>query len=114
MASARIFVRVAGLSGALAVSAGAYGAHTFKLSDADDYLKEVYGTANRYHYIHTLALLGVPHCRYPLMAGSLLTAGMVFFCGSCYAHALLGNGNVRSVTPFGGMCLIAGWLAMVI
>uniref|UniRef100_A0A8C4QEB2 Transmembrane protein 256 n=1 Tax=Eptatretus burgeri TaxID=7764 RepID=A0A8C4QEB2_EPTBU len=111
MASGRFFIRVAGLSGALAVSAGAYVRWWLKKRKRWTF---VYTTANRYHYIHTLALLGVPHCRHPLMAGSLLTAGMVFFCGSCYAHALLENGNVRSVTPFGGMCLIAGWLTMIL
>ncbi|XP_032817559.1 transmembrane protein 256 homolog [Petromyzon marinus] len=115
MTAGRVFVRLAGVSGALAVSAGAYNAHTFKLGQADENQQQTYDTANRYHFIHTLALLGVPHCRRPILAGSLLTAGTVLFCGSCYAHALeLADGRVRSITPFGGMCLIAGWLALAL
>ncbi|XP_028654279.1 transmembrane protein 256 isoform X1 [Erpetoichthys calabaricus] len=61
------FRRVAGISGALAVIAGAYGAHGFRRSDRDEYLKELYETANKYHFLHSLALLGVPHCRKPLL-----------------------------------------------
>lgn len=111
---ARWFVRLAGISGASAVALGAYGAHVFYRRDYPEELKQVYETANRYHFLHTLALLGVPLCRRPKLAGSLIVTGTVIFCGTCYFYALTGSKNVRQYTPYGGMLLIAGWLSMVL
>lgn len=59
------FVRLAGLVGASAVILGAYGAHKAYPKDRADELRKVYETANKFHFIHSLALLGVPLCRYP-------------------------------------------------
>lgn len=108
------FVRLAGLSGAVAVAMGAYGAHAFRDSDASPQLKYTYDTGNKYHFLHTLALLAVPLMRRPQLSGTLLTLGMVLFCGSCYYHALTGNTAVRRVTPYGGMLLIVGWLTVAL
>ena len=47
-------------------------------------------------------------------AGSLLAAGTLVFSGSCYYYALTGSRTVRAYTPYGGVMLIAGWLAMVL
>ncbi|XP_071553116.1 transmembrane protein 256 homolog [Panulirus ornatus] len=111
---ARWFVRIAGISGASAVALGAYGAHVFYRREYPEELKQVYETANRYHFLHTLALLGVPLCRRPKLAGSLIVIGTAIFCGTCYYYALSGSKNVRQYTPYGGMLLIVGWLAMAL
>ncbi|KAK7070674.1 hypothetical protein SK128_014210 [Halocaridina rubra] len=111
---ARWFVRLAGISGASAVALGAYGAHVFYRREYPEELKQVYETANRYHFLHTLALLGVPLCKHPRLAGSLIVTGTAIFCGTCYYYALTGSKNVRQYTPYGGMMLIIGWLAMVL
>jgi uncharacterized membrane protein YgdD (TMEM256/DUF423 family) len=42
----------------------------------------------------------------------LLLAGVVLFSGSLYAMALTGVVRLGIVTPLGGVCLIAGWLAV--
>ncbi|XP_043932954.1 transmembrane protein 256 [Protopterus annectens] len=110
----KLFGRLAGLSGALAVTAGAYGAHGFRHSDADEYRRELFETANKYHFIHSLALLGVPHCRLPLLAGSLLASGMTLFCGVFYYHALTGDSSLSKAAPYGGTLLIAGWVALAL
>ncbi|XP_039602864.1 transmembrane protein 256 isoform X2 [Polypterus senegalus] len=112
--AALFFRRVAGISGALAVTAGAYGAHGFRRSDRDEYLKELYETANKYHFLHSLALLGVPHCRKPLLAGTILCTGMVMFSGVFYYHALTGDPTFSKAAPVGGTLLIAGWLALAV
>jgi uncharacterized membrane protein YgdD (TMEM256/DUF423 family) len=109
----RTFIRLAGLSGALAVAFGAYGAHVFRVGKSDEQLKHTYETGNRYHFLHTLALLGVPLTRKPLLVGSLMSVGMLLFSGSCYFHALTGSTAIRQVTPYGGMLLIAAWVAMI-
>ncbi|KAH0626068.1 hypothetical protein JD844_000787 [Phrynosoma platyrhinos] len=33
-------------------------------------LFQLYETANKYHFLHSLALLAVPHCRYPMMVST--------------------------------------------
>ncbi|XP_075437259.1 transmembrane protein 256 [Ascaphus truei] len=114
MATPRLWGRIGAFSGALAVTAGAYGAHGFRRSDRDDYLKELYATGNHYHFLHSLALLAVPHCRRPLLAGSLLTSGMLLFCGTFYYHALTGNPTLTKAAPYGGTLLILGWAAMAL
>lgn len=59
------FVRIAGLSGALAVSLAAYGAHKKYPKDQINELKAVADSANKMHFFHSLALLAVPLCRNP-------------------------------------------------
>lgn len=51
---------------------------------------------------------------FPLQVGGLMCLGIVMFSGSCYYHALTGNTSVRRVTPYGGMMIIAAWLAMML
>ncbi|CAL4059418.1 unnamed protein product, partial [Meganyctiphanes norvegica] len=88
--------------------------HFFYRRDYPEELKQVYETANRYHFLHTLALLGVPLCKRPKLAGPMLAVGTLIFSGTCYYYALTGSRNVRQYTPYGGMLLIAGWLAMIL
>ncbi|CAE1309679.1 Transmembrane protein 256 homolog [Acanthosepion pharaonis] len=108
------FVRVAGLSGALAVSMGAYGAHVFHPSKGDEELKQVFEIGNKMHLIHSAALLAVPMTHRPVMAGFLMSVGMLLFCGSCYYHAITGDKSIRWITPYGGALLIFGWVSIAI
>ncbi|KAJ8733902.1 hypothetical protein PYW07_014453 [Mythimna separata] len=109
------FVRLAGLSGAAAVVLGAMGAHrNFPEPETKEDLRKIFDTANRFHFLHTLALVTVPLCRRPYIAGAFFVAGMSLFCGTCYYHAFTGDRCFRRLTPIGGSCLILGWVAMVL
>ncbi|TMS01957.1 transmembrane protein 256 [Larimichthys crocea] len=112
MTASVIVRRLAALSGASAVSLGAYGAHGFKESDPDDYQRVLFETANKYHFYHSLALLGAAHSGKPAVAGTLLIAGMGMFCGSLYHQALTKDPALRKIAPIGGVAMIAGWLAI--
>lgn len=59
------FIKIAGICGAAAVALGAYGAHKSYPKDRVKELKAIYETGNRFHFIHTLALMGVPLCKNP-------------------------------------------------
>jgi len=111
--SGRIFVRIAGVSGLLAVGLGAYGAHVLKPGSAQENLKLTFETASRYHFFHTLALLAVPLTNRPNLTGTLFCLGTLLFSGSCYAYALTENESIRRVTPYGGMLLMAAWASMI-
>lgn len=107
------FVRIAGLSGALAVSLAAYGAHKKYPKDQINELKAVADSANKMHFFHSLALLAVPLCRNPRATGGLLITGTVLFSGPCYYYAFTGENKFGKLAPIGGTILILGWLSMV-
>ncbi|XP_060078618.1 transmembrane protein 256 homolog [Ylistrum balloti] len=108
----RNFVRLAGLSGSMAVCMAAYGAHG--MSQAEEKKKKIFDIASNFHLIHSVALLGTPLCSRPLLVGSLMTMGTVVFCGSCYVYSLTGYDRIRYATPYGGMMLILAWFLMVL
>jgi uncharacterized membrane protein YgdD (TMEM256/DUF423 family) len=113
----RTFLSLGALSAALAVAAGAFGAHALKARLAPDLLA-VFDTGARYHLFHALGLLAVAWAasRFPgalvAWAGWLLVAGTVLFSGSLYALALTGVRALGAVTPLGGVAFIAGWLCL--
>ncbi|XP_061171017.1 transmembrane protein 256 homolog [Saccostrea cucullata] len=111
----RFFLRIGGLSGAVAVSMAAYGAHAFKVEDEKgEQLKKIFDTGSKMHLVHSAALVCSPLCNRPYLTGSLLTLGIVLFSGSCYVHALTGNTKIRYITPYGGFALIFAWLSMLL
>ena len=113
----RFFLTAGALSGALAVAAGAFGAHALRGRLSPELLA-VYQTGAQYQAIHGLALLasGWAVSRAPGMlaaaAGWLFLAGTLLFSGSLYALALSGVRALGAVTPLGGVAFIGGWLAL--
>ncbi|KAL1779834.1 phospholipid scramblase 3 [Sigmodon hispidus] len=102
------FRRLGALSGAGALGLASYGAHGAQFPDT--YGKELFDKANKHHFLHSLALLGVPNCRKPLLAGLLLASGTTLFCTSFYYQALSGDTSIQTAGPVGGSLLILGWL----
>jgi len=103
-----------GLFGALAVVAGAFGAHGLRGRLSPDLLA-VFETGARYQMYHALALLGVAillerRPSAPLSAaGWCFAGGTLVFSGSLYLLALTGALWWGAVTPLGGVALIVGW-----
>ena len=113
----RTFLLLGAFSGAIAVAAGAFGAHGLKSRLSPEYLA-VFETGARYQMFHALALVGAAWTseRFPgaaaNAAGWLFLAGTVLFSGSLYALTLSGVRALGAITPFGGVAFIAGWLAL--
>jgi uncharacterized membrane protein YgdD (TMEM256/DUF423 family) len=113
----RTFLALGALSGALAVAAGAFGAHGLRGRLSPD-LMAIFETAARYHMYHALALIAVAAIATRLqgrgadVAGWLFVAGTVVFSGSLYLLALGGPRWLGAVTPLGGLCFIVGWVAL--
>lgn len=80
----------------------------------------VFETGARYHMYHALALLAVgwASARAPgapaTAAGWLFIAGTVLFSGSLYLLSLTGQRWLGAITPLGGVCFMAGWLALAV
>ena len=107
------------LLGAVAVAAGAFGAHGLR-ERLDPASMATFETAVRYQLVHTIALIvaaqrGTQHPgRAVSMAGGLFVAGIVLFSGSLYALAFGAPHALGVITPFGGLSFIAGWVALAV
>ncbi|KAI2604676.1 hypothetical protein GGR54DRAFT_621527 [Hypoxylon sp. NC1633] len=104
------------LYGATAVGFGAFGAHGLKKTIKDPAKLANFATAAQYQMVHSIALLVASQRTQNLVPGALFTAGMTMFSGSLYALVV---DPVRfrwmgPVTPLGGLCLIAGWVALAL
>jgi uncharacterized membrane protein YgdD (TMEM256/DUF423 family) len=117
MNTSRFSLTAASLLGALAVVLGAFGAHALRgVLDAQSLA--TWHTAVDYQFWHALALLAVgllarTHANTALrIAAIAFVAGSVLFCASLYALALGSPHWVGAITPFGGVLLIVGWVAM--
>jgi uncharacterized membrane protein YgdD (TMEM256/DUF423 family) len=94
----------AALSGALAVGAGAFGAHGAS-GQAAEWLR----TGGQYQLIHAVAALVALRieARGPAW---LFVAGAAIFAGTLYLMAIGAPRWFGAITPIGGTLLIAGWL----
>jgi uncharacterized membrane protein YgdD (TMEM256/DUF423 family) len=115
----RIFVILGGVSGLIAVAAGAFGAHSLRDRLPADLLP-TFETGARYHMYHALALILAAWAasRWPgpfaTAAGWLFLAGTLIFSGSLYALSLTGARWLGAITPIGGLAFIAGWLCLAL
>lgn len=103
----------------LAVAAGAFGAHALR-GRLDPAQLAVFETAARYQMYHGLALIltGLLADRWSggafRAAAWLFLAGIALFSGSLYAITLGGMRGLGMITPLGGVCLMAGWVAVLL
>jgi uncharacterized membrane protein YgdD (TMEM256/DUF423 family) len=115
----RTFFVLGAVSGFLAVALGAFAAHGLRGKLPSD-LFDVFEVGARYHVYHALALLATAWAvtRWPgtaaTTAGWLFVAGTVLFSGSLYALAVTGIRPLGAITPLGGVCFLAGWVALVV
>lgn len=116
----RLWLALAGMSGAVAVGAEAAARH---LLAQDPYRLDLAATGGRYGLVHGVALLAVATLSlnwqlgmrrlWLVLAGWCFSAGLILFCGSLYALALGAPPEVARATPIGGIAFIAGWVALV-
>jgi uncharacterized membrane protein YgdD (TMEM256/DUF423 family) len=94
----------AALSAALAIAAGAFGAHGVTSPQAAEWLR----TGGMYQLVHALAALIV----LPVARGAalLMLMGAMIFAVTLYAMALGGPRWLGAITPIGGSAMIGAWL----
>jgi uncharacterized membrane protein YgdD (TMEM256/DUF423 family) len=115
----RLWIGIGAAFGLIAVIAGAAGTHAFR-DTLDAGSLGTFETAVRFQMYHALALLavGLLANRWPSrlidLAGWLLTAGVLLFCGSLYILAITDIGVFGAVAPAGGLCLMAGWALIIL
>ena len=106
-------LRIAALTGFLAVALGAFGAHALKRTFLENGQGHIWDTAAHYHLVHAVVLLVLALrgtvARLPFV---LFSAGIVIFSGSLYLLAATNVKWLGAITPIGGLCLLAGWLTL--
>ena len=107
----------AALLGFLSVAIGAYADHGLRgVLDADA-LRSM-ATAIRYNQIHAVAALAValsaPSSVWLRIGGWGFIAGTALFSGGIYLSAIFGLKDLVVITPFGGVTLMAAWLALLV
>ena len=107
--------RIAAVLCFLAVALGAFGAHGLRSTLEARGMLDAWNKAVFYHFIHAVALLLLA------LYGSinrgacwLLIIGILLFSGSLYLLALTNLRWLGAVTPFGGLCFLAGWAWLVL
>lgn len=108
----RSLLLLGSLLGFFGVAFGAFGAHGLKTILAPEMLA-IFETAVRYHLYHAMAIVAAALLadQHPSAgtAGRLFGLGILLFSGSLYALALTGIRELGMITPFGGLCFLAGW-----
>ena len=108
------------ISGFIAVSLGAFGAHGLK-EQLSERLFNVWVTGTEYQFYHSLALILIAllglhftHSRLLRWSANSFLAGIILFSGSLYALALTGISWLGMITPLGGVAFLLGWLALAL
>ncbi|WP_420141789.1 DUF423 domain-containing protein [Sphingomonas sp.] len=104
----KALVTLAALSGAVAVGAGAFGAHGVTGKPAE-WLR----TGAEYQLIHAVAVLVALQLGGRWAAVALL-AGSALFAATLYAMALGAPRWLGAITPLGGIGMILGWLLLAL
>ena len=112
-----IHQRIGAALAAIAIGLGAFGAHGLESRLKAAGMMEVRRTAVIYHLIHAVCIFllafiaGMKPMRGFNLIVNLWIAGVVLFSGSLYGLALTSWSVLGPITPIGGLCLIAGWIA---
>jgi uncharacterized membrane protein YgdD (TMEM256/DUF423 family) len=110
-----LLFRIAAVLCFLTVALGAFGAHGFRSTLETRGMLDVWNKAVFYQFIHAIALLALAlYGSINRGACLLLLIGILLFSGSLYLLALTNLRWLGAVTPFGGLCFLAGWAWLVL
>jgi uncharacterized membrane protein YgdD (TMEM256/DUF423 family) len=117
----QFFLAIAAVLGGISVGAGAFGSHALREQLSDRALA-IFETGARYQMYHALALLavGILINRAEIVpptlpiAGFAFMAGVLLFSGSLYVLSISGIKWLGAIAPFGGACLMLGWVCLAI
>jgi uncharacterized membrane protein YgdD (TMEM256/DUF423 family) len=113
----RILGMLGGFGLFLGVALGAFGAHGLKQQLSESAMN-TFETGVRYQMYHSLAILIAalfsPRSSLFQTAGYFYTAGILLFSFSLYLLAWSGVKWLGAITPFGGLCFLAGHVILIV
>ena len=106
----KLWLRIAGLNGFIAIVMGAIAAHGV----SDVHAASMADKASLYQLIHSVVLLWLASVEGKcfMLARLLIISGIILFCGSIYLKALSGWENATAVAPLGGVSFMIAWLVI--
>ena len=109
-------IRIAALTGFLAVALGAFGAHGLKNLLEQHGTAAIWHTAVLYHLTHAVVLLVLSTRPGGRCSGAYwcFVTGIIVFSGSLYLLSVTNLKWLGAITPLGGICLLAGWLLLAL
>ena len=111
------WIGIAAINLAIAVTLGAFGAHSIKDIVSVQQL-DWWHTATLYLFIHALGLLLVGlliRLGYATSTTAwLLQIGIIIFAGSLFAMTLGAPRWFGAITPIGGVLMIVGWIWLAV
>jgi uncharacterized membrane protein YgdD (TMEM256/DUF423 family) len=114
----KTFLKLSAILMALAISIGAFGAHTLK-PYLDEYGLSIYSKASSYEFYMTIGLfiisfisIIIPNSKKVKTSFYLVLSGMIIFSFSLYTLALTKIMWLGAITPIGGSLMIAGWIVL--
>ena len=123
----RLWLFLAGVSGAAAVLAAAHGAHTLGGLTSFSSAVKIFETGTLYHTVHSIALmltailLAATEGRRRIWASWLLNIaalafviGIVLFSGGVYYQVTRGVQANVPIVPVGGVAFLIGWAALAL
>lgn len=106
--------KMAVIMGFSAVALGAFGAHALRADLLVSNRMETWKTAVEYHLVHAVVLLAIAWIRPgAIWSFRIFSAGMIVFSGSLYLLCLTKQYWLGTVTPVGGLLLLAGWASLL-
>lgn len=116
---ARLLLCIAGLMLLDATIGGAVASHV--LTNLDERALRSFDTAVDFEFFHALGLIGVVLVAdrvgatlWLRVAAWLIVAGVLLFCGSIGLVTFGAPRGVLALAPYGGVALMAAWLAFAI
>jgi len=109
-------IRIAAVTGFLAVALGAFGAHGLKDLLERHGTVAIWHTAVLYHLVHAVVLLLLSTRPGKACSGTywFFLAGITVFSGSLYLLSVTNLKWLGAITPVGGVCFLAGWFVLAL
>ncbi len=120
---ARIWIVLGATFAALAVAAGAFGAHALEAAmenaEAGPKRLAAWGTAAQYQFLSALGLIALglmPTAKTKLQfaSGVLMVIGILVFSGALYAYSLTYVKLLGAIVPIGGVSMLAAWICFAV
>ena len=117
-----VWIPAAAVLGATGVGMAAYASHGLGfIADVAvrEATRQTLQMAVQMQLLHALALLGVgiwalqgARSRWACAGAGLMLLGVLLFSGLIYLRTFTGIETLRALVPWGGSCLMLGWLAL--
>ena len=118
--SAKLFLTIGAILGAVGVGIGAFGAHGLQPYLEETGRIETFKTGVTYLWYHSFAVLLVGlisvnnTSKFFNLAGYLFILGILLFSGSLFVLIGTGDTTFGAITPIGGLCFIVGWVLLAV